>query len=119
MSIIKAGLSRKGVQRFKDTTTGKVTLETSSRTPLGIKMLSTFLYMRGLSARTVGKIVGLHNTTILTYVKEFSDVLCSNIPINQQIIFEDVEIDELFTFLQKKTQNCTSGLQSTEKQEIL
>jgi transposase-like protein len=75
MGIIKAGFSRKGVQRYKNTETGKVTLEKSSRPPIGIKLLATFLYMNGLSARIVGDIVSIHNTSVLKYVKEFSDFL--------------------------------------------
>ena len=115
MKKVKYGKTEKGVQRYKDIKTGKITLEEYQRPDLYTKFYAILLYINGLSFRRVGEIIGVDNTSVLKWYKKFSHLfqLGETIDLNQT--FEDVEIDEMFTYLKKKTKNFTSGLQFTNK----
>ena len=109
-TLIKNGKTQKGVQTYYNKETGKYVREESLRPPKKLKMLATYLYINGLSSRMVGKIIGVHNTSVLRWVKEYSDLFNFKDTIDENQEYQDVEVDELFSFLLKKTKKSTFGL---------
>jgi len=112
---VKYGKTQKGVQRYKDKETGKIILEEYQRPDLYMKFYAIVLYINGLSFRRVGEMLGVDNTSVLKWYNKFGHLFQINETINLNQRFEDVEVDEMFTYLKKKTKNFTSGLQLTNK----
>ena len=59
--------------------------------------------------------------TIYRWVKKFSIYLIENLPdtVNNETRYEDIEINEMWTFTGKKKENAGFGLHIVEKQEKL
>lgn len=108
-NVIKNGKNSKGVQRFYNKDTKKYSLEKTFRPPTSVKLLAAYLYISGLSLRKVGETLGFHNTTILRWVDEYSQIFDYKQTVDKNVVYEDVEIDELFTYLIKKKLNSISG----------
>lgn len=116
-NLIKNGKTYKGIQTYFNKETGKYVREESLRPPEKLKLLSTYLYINGLSSRTVARILGVTYSSVLRWSKKYSDFLNFKDTFDKNIEYNDVEIDEMFTFLLKKRKNYISGLQSIENQE--
>ena len=109
------GKTSKGIQRIKDLSTGKVYLEEYQRPGVEFKFLCIMLYINGLSYRRVGSLLGVSNVSVMKWHKKYSDLFDFNKDIDRDKVYDDVEIDELFTFCKKKAKNFMFGLQSIEK----
>jgi len=107
--LIKVGKNRKGVQRFYNRLTGKYELESTTRIPIQVKLFSIYLYMSGLSFRRVGDIIGVANSTVLNWFNTYHHLFNDVVTDNQEVMHEDVEVDELFTYLKKNIKKSTSG----------
>lgn len=118
--IVKNGFERNGKQRFLDKETGKTFVEgQKSLSTLHIKILACLTYFKGMSYRCVSETFGVSHVTVFNWVNDFSDLVRSQYgEIYEQndatIEYADVEIDEMFTYCQKKRTNFTSGLASNE-----
>ena len=107
---VKAGFVG-GEQRYKCKGCGYQFVPT--RPPRGksinIKILSIWLYMHGLSFRTIGKLFQVTHKTILDWVRAFAeDIYTKPTPMGKAVI---VELDEMWHFLgSKKTSLDLEGL---------
>ena len=108
-NLIKNGKTPKGVQTYFNKETGKYVRAESLRPPENIKLLATYLYINGLSSRTVGRILGVDYSSVLRWSKKYSDLLSFKDTIDKSLEYQDVEIDEMFTFLLKKRKNYIFG----------
>ena len=100
--IIKNGRNYKGIQRFFDCETGKYFLEESQRVPTDIQIMAIFLYHKGLSFRFVGNLFGVAHTTVMAWFKKHKHLFDFSSTVDTKKVYDDVEIDELYTFCQKK-----------------
>ena len=107
--IHKIGKSPKGFQRYYNTETKKYHQDGSTRANMNTKLLAVYLYISGLTLRKIESMMGIHNTTILYWVKKHSHYFDVDSTINKSETYEHVEIDEMFTFLKKKLKKSTSG----------
>ena len=73
-SVVKNGL-RKKEQSFLCKECGVQFTNTETQKTIINKRLATELYLEGLSLRQIAAIIGVHNTTILYWLKEFGEPL--------------------------------------------
>ena len=107
--LVKNGKSSKGIQRFYNKETKKYSSEVTFRPPTSLKLLATYLYISGLSLRKVGEILGVHNSSVLRWIKKYSSFFDYKQTFDKNAVYEDVEVDELFTYLLKKNETLHLG----------
>lgn len=118
--IVKNGFDKTGRQKFLDKETGKTFAEGQKPySTIEKKITACLAYFKGMSYRSVSELFDVSHVTVYNWVNEFSDMVRVNFgEIHQNndttIEYEDVEIDEMFTYCQKKIVNCTSGHVSNE-----
>ena len=118
--IVKNGFERNGKQRFLDKETGKTFVEgQKAYSTLQTKLLACLTYFKGSSYRSVSEIYDVSHVTVYNWVNEFSQMVRNQFgevfeQNDTSIEYADVEIDEMFTYCQKKRTNSTSGLASNE-----
>jgi len=72
------------------------------------------MYLEGVGIRSIERLESIHNSLIIQWIRKFSKILRSN--LNEAIIPEDIkeiqilELDELFSYCQKKLTKSTYGL---------
>ena len=113
--VVKNGKTEKGVQKYYNRQTKKYHLEASQRAPEYIKFMAIFLYMRGLSSRVVGQLFGVAHTTILDWIYNYGYMFDFSTTVDKSKTYDDVEIDEMFSFCEKKTLKFMYGLLLTEQ----
>jgi len=110
-NVVKNGKNVKGVQTYYDKDKKKYFTENYQRPPLHIKFFAILMYINGLPFRRVGEIIGVDHTTVMKWLKKYSHMFDFESTTDKNMVYEDVEIDEMFSFIQKKTKKCTYGLQ--------
>lgn len=121
-NIKKNGTTRNGRQIYYNKDTKQYFVEDSKPLKsLEEKLQAVLCYLNGISYRAVGRIFGVANTTVRNWVLGIEDIIRAEYGELQEQFdetqeFQDVEIDELFTYFKKKLQNCTFGSLSTELQ---
>lgn len=113
---VKAGFNPKRKQRLKCKACRHefVQLETR-RYPPEKRELAKKLYLEGLGFRAIGRIIGVSNVTVLNWIREMGELL-----LNQSVSTskaEQIELDELCTYIQKKTKNAGFGWLLTAQPE--
>jgi len=74
------------------------------------KLFILTLRHKGLSYRKIGEIVNVSYVTVYNYCTKYYQLLNTQELIsNKDKVFNDVEIDELFTFIKKKKRNYIFG----------
>ena len=78
-----------------------------------IKLQAAKLYLEGMGFRSIGRILGVSNVTILNWIRAFGQItkayVHTKLPDDIHDI-EVIEIDEMWHFTQKKNENFGSGL---------
>lgn len=106
--IVKYGFNPYGVQKYLNKETNKVFIKDLRQPSTLVKCISIFMYFNGLSYRTVGNMMGVSHTSVSNWVTKFTDVIVEHFELSNIQEISDIEIDELFTFLDKKKENHTS-----------
>jgi transposase len=103
---VKTGLTPAGSQRWKCQACGrKYTPEPKEHGyPDGLRQQAVRLYIDGMTYRRIGRQLGIDHKTVIYWVKAHSDQL-PDAPVPQDI--NNVEPDELFTFIGKKKTSFT------------
>ena len=63
------------------------------------------MYLDGMNFRRIGRLLGVHHTSVMNWVKAYAEVV-DDAPVPDQV--ETVEMDEIFTFIGSKKTNSTS-----------
>jgi transposase len=105
--VVKAGKAR-GQQRWLCRGCGYQFTRTTPRgRPLWQKSLAVFLYCHGISMNALGKMFGVHASSVLQWIRRFA--VAHNAkpePIGKAIV---LEVDEMWHFLKKNGTNSGSG----------
>lgn len=121
--IVKNGFDKSRRQKFLDKETGKTFVEgQKAYSTVNTKLLACLSYFKGMSYRSVGELFDVSHVAVYNWVMDFSDMVRANFgEICEQndasIEYADVEIDEMFTYCQKKRANTTCGLAWNELAE--
>ena len=103
--FIKYGFNR-GLQRYRCKTCGyQVTKPGVRKSPVCVNF-AIYLYAVGLSFRTVGKIIGDSDVTILRWVRDFAEKNYEKPAVKGEII---VELDEMWHYIGSKKTNYGYG----------
>ncbi len=115
LRLIKNGIL-KGKQVYKCKECSRVFLEGDKRVKYGFekKMKVLKWYLDGAGIRSISRNEGVSAPLIIKWIRDFSKILCQklneiNIPEDAKKI-QILELDELFTFCQKKLTKSTFGL---------
>lgn len=106
--MVKAGFNNTGSQRMRCQQCMRYF--TPQRKPMGYdehtKEQALRLYLEGMSMRGIGKVLGVNHQSVANWI----DAAHAQLP--EQVIdttpADKVEVDELFTFIGKKTKEPTS-----------
>jgi transposase-like protein len=107
----------KGIQRYKCKVCGyQFTQETPRGKPFKDKILALTLYLSGLSMNMIAKLIGVSTQSVMRWIKQFYHQY-AEIPMQEGIV-EEIEIDEMYHFIGKKTasldmENTWSFIQKT------
>ncbi len=96
----------KGRQRYKcrKCSLNYSTVEYKAGIKPGYKRLALMMYMEGMGLRSIGRIIGVSNVTVLNWIKNFG-IKAGELPTKCEPI-KEVEIDEMHTYVgSKKTKN--------------
>jgi transposase-like protein len=102
---IKAGIIN-GRQRYKCRGCHYLytVIQKSTSKPMAIKRYALYLYLEGLGFRSIGRILGVSNVSVLKWIRAFGEQ-AESIKSEQHI--DIVEMDELHTYIGQK--NATAG----------
>lgn len=96
----------KGKQRYKCKSCGYNFTDTSPRgCPFDTKLQALHLYLEGLGFRSIARFLKVSNVAVLNWIKSFGANIESQTPA--KVYF--MEIDEMYHYVQKKTQSYGSG----------
>ncbi len=104
--FVKAGFHPNGKQRLRCKACKRdfVAVETKQYPPEK-RELARKLYLEGLGFRAIGRIIGVSNVTVLYWIREMGEALLAK-PAAKA---EQIELDELCTYIQKKSVNAGFG----------
>jgi len=105
--VVKAGKVR-GKQRWLCRGCGyQFTRSTPRGRPLWQKSLAIFLYCHGISMNALGKMFGVHASSVLQWIRRFATAhYAKPEPVGKAIV---LEVDEMWHFLKKNGTNSGSG----------
>ena len=113
--IVKNGFTR-GQQRYKcNQCKYNFTLVFKRRKPQEIKRLALHMYLEGLGFRSIGRILKVSNTIVLSWINNASETIKHNLPKKCKII----ELDEMWHYKGKKNNKNGYGLLLIELQKEL
>ena len=69
----------------------------STARPKSFKKQALYFYLEGLGFRSIGRILGVSNVSVLNWIKDFGEKVQELHSANQEIEF--VEVDELHTYV--------------------
>ena len=101
--IIKAGKTRKGIQRYKSIDTNRYSQE--KRQPkysINFILYCVFLYYNNMPYRRIAKIHNISHVTVYNWVREYSSMIVEKHNLSDVAQIDDLEIDELYTFCNKR-----------------
>ena len=97
-----------GTQRYKCKQCGfQFTRETSHGKPMKDKILALILYLSGLSMNMIGKIVGVSTQSVMRWINMFYEKFAANAESQSNI--EEIEVDEMVSYITKKKITSGSG----------
>ena len=71
--------------------------------PKSLRQLALKMYLEGINFRRIGRLLNVHHQSVINWVNAYAEEL-PEAPVPKQT--EDVEMDELFTFIgSKKTES--------------
>jgi len=109
--FVKNGM-RHGRQSFKCKKCGYQCSKENSRKSLKDIQMAVALYAHGFSFRTIAKLFSISPNTVMLWVRNFSELHNSKPKVNGEI---EVEIDEMWHFIELKKTNCGFGRHFAEQ----
>lgn len=107
--VIKSGLNHTHAQRYRCQSCQRYF--TAERKPLGyadaVRKQALQLYLEGTSFRAIGRLLGLHHQTVSNWISQAADSLPTQ--VSDTTPTETIELDELFTFVERKKTQSTSS----------
>src|SRR5215467_14394532 len=105
--VVKAGKIG-DTQRWRCRGCGyQFTRSTPRGRPLWQKSLAIFLYCHGISMNALGKMFGVHASSVLQWIRRFATAhYAKPEPVGKAIV---LEVDEMWHFLKKNGTNSGSG----------
>ena len=100
----------KGIQRYKCKECGcnyTVELKSTAKPP-SLKKQALHLYLEGLGFRSIGRILGVSNVSVLNWIRDFGKNVQELHSTSQEI--EMVEVDEMHSYLGSKKTTVGYGL---------
>jgi hypothetical protein len=117
---VKSGFN-KGNQRYKcKKCSCNFTKSYSRNYSFKIKFQAAKLYLEGMGFRSIGRVLGISNVTVLNWIRDFGILVKKYVQsqLPEDIYDVDVaEIDEMWHFTQKKAGSSGFGLQSSEQRK--
>lgn len=117
--VVKNGIV-KGKQRYLCRECGKTSRAGDDREKYGVedKIKVIKLYTEGVGIRSIERLEGIPSSLIVQWIRGFARMLkaklcATEVPTELKEI-QILEVDELFTYYQKKAKKPTSGLLWTE-----
>ena len=106
---VKSGII-KGRQRYKCKDCGcNYTVELKSTAkPTSMKKQALHLYLEGLGFRSIGRVLGVSNVSVLNWIRGFGQEVQELSAQNQEI--EIVEVDEMHSYIESKKTTVGYGL---------
>lgn len=100
--VIKAGLTSGRSQRYRcQQCQGYFTPQPKPRGyALETKKRAAQLYLEGLSYRAIGRLLGVHNQTVINWIAAEQALLPEQVSDQSQTDY--IEVDELFSFVEAK-----------------
>jgi transposase-like protein len=100
----KCGRDRKGNQRWKNKITGKVVNEVKVRPTIEQKYYAVKAYLLGMTFQACALLVGVSKVSVYNWFVKFGEIVKRTDFINADVnvVYEDVEIDEMWHFCKKK-----------------
>jgi len=91
-----------GRQRYKckECSCNYTVLIKSTAKPKSFKQQALHLYLEGLGFRSIGRILGVSNVSVLNWIRDFGENVHELHSASQEIEF--VEVDELHTYVGRK-----------------
>lgn len=87
--------------------------------PASVKRMALHLYLEGVGLRAIGRILGVSNVAVLKWVKNCAEEIKQIKKDEQPKEIRVMELDEMWSFIQKKEERFGSGLLLIEKEEEL
>ena len=107
---VKNGKTADGRQRLYNTVNKKSKIVEYKGFNVDLKFLALSLKLKGMSYRAIADIIGCSHPTIMRWHDKFFHLFDNDyITNNKDTVFEDVEIDEMFTYVKKKQKKFISG----------
>ena len=107
-AVIKAGHNRTGSQRYRCHTCARYF--TPHPQPQGVALAlrthAVQLYLEGTSFRAIGRLLGVHHQSVANWVAAAATTLPAE--VSAQPSGNTIEVDELYSFVGKKTNASTS-----------
>jgi len=105
---VKVGFFKNGKQRLRCKACRHSFVEIETKTyPKEKRELAKKLYLEGLGFRAIGRIIGVSNVTVLYWIREMGEALLNQPTTAMKA--EQIELDELCTYIQKKSKNVGYG----------
>jgi transposase-like protein len=107
----------KGIQRYKCKECGSnytVVLKSTAKSK-SQKRQALHLYLEGLGFRSIGRILGVSNVSVLNWIRDFGEKVQALGSDNQ--VIEMVEVDEMHTYIGSKKTTAGYGLLSIDMEK--
>ena len=105
---IKHGKDRYGNQRYKRKKDGKIITENAKvRCEIDEKIMAIILYFNGLTLSKIGNIFGVSYNTIANWLDKLTTEIKNNYQLSDIQDIKDIEIDELYHYLDSKKKEFT------------
>ena len=117
----KNGVS-KGYQRHKCNTCGRTFSGTEARCSEKTKRMAVWMTLNGVGVRKTALLLGTSHVNVLNWVKKTHAIMQQSLDCSQADYSEEVdiiELDEIYTFVQKRGGGTRYGLLILEGQSVL
>jgi len=113
---IKNGKTKDGRQKYKRKSDGKIVTDgAKEQYDIENKLMAIILYLNGMTFSKLSKIYGVAHSTIIYWCDKLTDEIKNKFQMSDIQSINDIEIDELYHFLDSKKKEFTFILPLIEK----
>ena len=117
----KNGVS-KGYQRYKCNTCGRTFSGTPAKYSEKTKRMAVWMSLNGVGIRKIALLLGTSHVNVLNWLKKAHETMLQSLEASNSDYSEEVdiiELDEIYTFIQKKGGNTRYGLLILDGSSVL
>ena len=117
----KNGIS-KGYQRYKCNSCGRTFSGTPAKHSEKTKRMAVWMSLNGVGIRKIALLLGTSHVNVLNWLKKAHEIMLQSLEKTQPYYSEDIDIiemDEIYTFVQKKGVNIRYGLLILDGSSVL